>query len=101
MKAIIENWGPIQKCEYDLDKYIIVTYGENNIGKSYAMQAVYLLLKYLIQYAFGRGGRFMAYKWGSGYVVSSRQKEMETLVKNFVESEKNLSWRLRIRLFAC
>lgn len=94
MKAIIENWGPIQKCEYDLDKYIIVTYGENNIGKSYAMQAVYLLLKYLIQYALGRGGRFMAYKWGSGYVVSSRQKEMETLVKNFVESDKKLKFEI-------
>lgn len=48
MKIIIKNWGPIANCEYDLDKAMIVTYGENNIGKSYAMQVVYLLLKHLI-----------------------------------------------------
>jgi len=45
MRIEILNWGPIQRCEYDLDKSLIVTYGENNIGKSYAMQVVYLLLK--------------------------------------------------------
>jgi predicted ATPase len=45
MKITIEVFGPIKKFEYDLDKDFIVTYGNNNIGKSYAMQIVYLLLK--------------------------------------------------------
>ena len=40
MKVIIENWEPIEKCEYNLDKSVSVTYGENNIGKSYAMQCI-------------------------------------------------------------
>lgn len=47
----IYNFGPIKEFEYDLDKPFIVTYGDNNIGKSYAMQVVYLLLKVLIDFA--------------------------------------------------
>lgn len=41
MKVIIKNWGPIAEGEYDLDKSLIVTYGDNNIGKSYAMNKIY------------------------------------------------------------
>ena len=44
MKIEIENWGPIERFEYDFTKSMIVAYGENNIGKSYAMQVVYLFL---------------------------------------------------------
>lgn len=45
MKIKIVNLGPIKEFEFDLSKKLIVTYGDNNIGKSYAMQVVYLLLK--------------------------------------------------------
>ena len=48
MKVRIDNWGPIEHCEYDLDKDMIVVYGDNNIGKSYAMQLIYLYLKNII-----------------------------------------------------
>ncbi len=48
MKIEIERFGPIKKFSYDLDKDFIVTYGNNNIGKSYSMQIVYLLLKTFI-----------------------------------------------------
>lgn len=48
MKAQILNWGPIEKCELDLDKNLLVIYGDNNIGKSYAMQVLYLVLKRLL-----------------------------------------------------
>lgn len=51
MKIKIRNWGPVKEFEYDLSKSLIVTYGDNNIGKSYAMQVVYLLLKHLVAYA--------------------------------------------------
>lgn len=47
MKIKIVNFGPIKEFEFDLSKKLIVTYGDNNIGKSYAMQVVYLLLKAL------------------------------------------------------
>lgn len=51
MKIKLKNWGPVSECEFDLDKSLIVIYGNNNIGKSYAMQTIYLLLKNLILYA--------------------------------------------------
>ena len=48
MKIKIVNFGPIKEFEFDLSKKLIVTYGDNNIGKSYAMQVVYLLFKKII-----------------------------------------------------
>lgn len=45
MKITITNFGPIRQFNYDLTKDIVITFGDNNIGKSYAMQVVYLLLK--------------------------------------------------------
>lgn len=48
MKIEIERFGPMKKFQYDLSKDLIVTYGNNNIGKSYSMQIVYLLLKTFI-----------------------------------------------------
>lgn len=51
MKITITNFGPIKQFHFDLTKDLIVTFGDNNIGKSYAMQVVYLLLKNLTEYA--------------------------------------------------
>ena len=51
MQIIIKNFGPIGRFVYDLDKNLIITYGNNNIGKSYSMQIVYLLLKTFIKNA--------------------------------------------------
>lgn len=45
MKIKITDFGPIKEFEFDFSKKLIATYGDNNIGKSYAMQVVYLLLK--------------------------------------------------------
>ena len=45
MRIKITNFGPIKEFEFDFSKKLIATYGDNNIGKSYAMQVVYLLLK--------------------------------------------------------
>lgn len=61
MKIIIERWGLIERFEYDLSKSMIVTYGENNIGKSYAMQMMYLLLKNMLYFAHGNTLYMSAY----------------------------------------
>ena len=45
MKITIKNFGPIDHFEFDLEKDLHVIYGENNIGKSWAISVVYLLLK--------------------------------------------------------
>ncbi len=48
MRILIENFGPIARAEFDLTKDINVVFGKNNIGKSYAMTAVYLVVKQLL-----------------------------------------------------
>lgn len=47
MQVTIENFGPIGRVEFDLSKDLSVIFGKNNIGKSYAITATYLLLKVL------------------------------------------------------
>jgi len=49
MKISIKNFGPIDHFEFDLEKDLHVIYGENNIGKSWAISLVYLILKPLNQ----------------------------------------------------
>ncbi|MBL7692846.1 MAG: AAA family ATPase, partial [Flavipsychrobacter sp.] len=48
MKIIIKDFGPISHFEFDLRKDLHVIFGKNNIGKSYAISAVYLILKNFI-----------------------------------------------------
>lgn len=47
MKIEIRDFGPIHKFDFDLSKDLILIYGENNIGKSYALSLIYLLIKKL------------------------------------------------------
>lgn len=48
MKITLENFGPIHRVEFDLSKDLNVIFGKNNIGKSYAITALYILLKHLL-----------------------------------------------------
>ncbi|MEO0041789.1 MAG: hypothetical protein RL329_1237 [Bacteroidota bacterium] len=41
----LKNFGPISYFEFDTEKQMHFIFGENNIGKSYAISAVYLILK--------------------------------------------------------
>lgn len=50
MHISISNFGPIDKYECDLEKDLIITYGTNNIGKSYAISAIYLVIKAFINH---------------------------------------------------
>ncbi|WP_168417176.1 AAA family ATPase [Acinetobacter indicus] len=45
MKINIKNFGPIQKFETTLNSDLTLIVGKNNIGKSYAISVVYLILK--------------------------------------------------------
>ena len=90
MKVIIKRFGPINKFEYDLDKDMIVTYGNNNIGKSYAMQIVYLLLKTFI----GDMYVLMPRMYNQVYIEPLRgsdngeyQKRIENLIQKFMNSD--------------
>ncbi|MBW1617037.1 MAG: AAA family ATPase [Deltaproteobacteria bacterium] len=48
MKITINNLGPINLFEFDLNKDLNLIFGKNNIGKSYAMSAIYLIVKNII-----------------------------------------------------
>lgn len=77
MKISIRNFGPINKFDYDLTKDIVVTFGDNNIGKSYAMQVVYLLLKNIDE-QFGLNGYYRynftaRWKYDPRYLDSVRE----------------------------
>ena len=45
MKIILDNFGPIQHLEIDLNNDIHLLYGQNSVGKSYAAYVVYLVVK--------------------------------------------------------
>ena len=86
MNITIANFGPIKQFYYDLSKDIIVTYGDNNIGKSYAMQVVYLLLKNLTEcaeygYGYIRFGYPTQYRYASHYY-----NKLKDTVVNFSKS---------------
>lgn len=65
MKIVIDHMGPVEHFELDLDKNLTVIYGGNNIGKSYAMQVCYLLMKLFMPYR----SRIATYVDGGFYQV--------------------------------
>lgn len=65
---------------------MIVAYGENNIGKSYAMQVVYLFLKYLILYSEWSIRSIRNY-WYYREEHDNKQSPVEELVMNFARSK--------------
>ncbi|WP_071884521.1 AAA family ATPase [Hymenobacter sp. APR13] len=54
MKIELENFGPIKNFKFDLAKDLTVVFGKNNIGKSYAITCVYIMLKHMIGDSFTR-----------------------------------------------
>ncbi len=86
MKIKIENWGPVKEFEYDLDKSLIVTYGTNNIGKSYSMQVVYLLIRDMIIHS--ERVRMKAY-----WKITKLYEAVKQFVISFQE-EKMIFWIL-------
>lgn len=91
MKITIENFGPIEKFEYNLDKELIVTYGNNNIGKSYAMQVVYLLLKTFIVNMFMSPRTYrQMYLFPRQIDVLMPEEKVENIVRTFMESDEQV-----------
>lgn len=86
MKVDIKNFGPIRKFSYDLDKDLVITYGNNNIGKSYAMQIVYLLLKTFLQADVTHRYYFKGYF--ISYNSSVSINDLEVAVEKFMDSDE-------------
>jgi predicted ATPase len=52
MQLRIKNFGPIKSLDLDLSKKFTLIFGKNNIGKSYATSAAYLILKNLLKIGY-------------------------------------------------
>lgn len=57
MKVMIEDFGPVERFEFDTDKSMHLIVGNNNVGKSYALTAYYFAIKTLLGFR-GIRGRF-------------------------------------------
>ncbi|WP_323611508.1 AAA family ATPase [Pectobacterium versatile] len=49
MKIGLRNFGPIREFDIDLEKDFHLLIGQNSIGKSYAITAIYLVIKKLLE----------------------------------------------------
>lgn len=50
MKILIENFGPVERFEFDTDKSMHLIVGDNNVGKSYSLTAYYFAIKALLSF---------------------------------------------------
>jgi len=76
MEIKIFNFGPIKKFEIDLSKDLVITYGKNNIGKSYAISVVYLLLKRFLETS-----DFFLEKFFQSEVFKEKSKALEKQIR--------------------
>lgn len=68
MLVKISNFGPISEFEFDIEKNLTMIVGRNNIGKSYALTLLYLILKRVLEippvpremFEFDSGFRFLS-----------------------------------------
>ncbi len=100
----IVNFGPLKEFQFDLSKKFIAIYGNNNIGKSYAMQMVYLLLKTFANlrdsYYFRMNRQ--VYPMGS-VIVNNIDVLLKKLVQQFVDNnkiEKDVTDKVRYLLYS-
>lgn len=49
MIITIKNFGPIKEFEFDTNTDFMLMVGENNVGKSYAVSVIYLVIKVFLQ----------------------------------------------------
>jgi predicted ATPase len=58
MRITIENFGPVEKFDFDTDKSLHLIVGNNNVGKSYALAAYYFAIKTLMYFRGPRSRYF-------------------------------------------
>ena len=103
MNVIIENFGPIRKVQFDLSKDLNVIFGKNNIGKSYAITVLYILLKHMFA-GFENGPTYILRRinyrrFGYGFIANSTDGDninssLEEVIKearNAFRRDNNLS----------
>lgn len=88
MKIIINNFGPISSFEFDLEKDFHLIVGSNNVGKSYAITILYLLLRTIGEVKSQRS-LFMSYFGESDHLgkILEKIKENQGLNEIVIDDE--------------
>jgi Uncharacterized conserved protein len=73
MKIGLRNFGPIKEFDIDLEKDFHLLIGHNSIGKSYAITAIYLIVKNLLEFNAVRNYSFYGLVEA---IISSNEKSL-------------------------
>lgn len=86
MHIKIENLGPIHEFDFSLEKDFSVIFGKNNIGKSYAISVIYLILKNLLSAGAARS-YFFVVQYDLQRLLSESDFGLKECVKNLKHNE--------------
>lgn len=88
MKIEIKNFGPILSQSIDLDNDLYLIFGKNNLGKSYGITVVYLILKHLIAVDISSFPMFLRFisKGDEKLPTSFDKITIKTELLNFIKS---------------
>lgn len=89
LKIELKNFGPIESFIFDSSKSMNVIFGKNNIGKSYAISAVYLILKHLCSNNFQRQSSDLDY-----YIFNLRYSNIDQ--RELAENQTKVSLASKI-----
>lgn len=95
MKITLKNFGPIREFSIDLDKDFHLLIGQNSIGKSYAITAIYLIVKSLLQLKSRRSFPFTPFDYYLDFEPTQlKGSDRIKVFKEFVDGndiEKNIT----------
>ena len=80
MEIHINDFGIIEHCSYDFTKSMIITYGQNNIGKSYSMQTIYIVLRTFAEESLRRT-RYVDYTYSNSH-------RLQNTILDFIKSDR-------------
>ncbi|MGC5889005.1 AAA family ATPase [Enterobacter sp. ECC-249] len=90
MKITLKNFGPIRSFSIDLEKDFHFLIGQNSIGKSYAITAIYLIVKTLLQFKSRRSISFSHYDYYMDLEHNDNKNgDTQKRLKEFIDSELN------------
>lgn len=93
MKITISDFGPVREFSIDLNKDFHLLVGKNNIGKSYAITAVYLIVKSFLEVSsnpnpFGFRHHFLFDETLSPDGIQETTEKLSDLAKNLTPKQE-------------
>ncbi|WP_192459107.1 AAA family ATPase [Musicola keenii] len=95
MKIGLRNFGPIREFDIDLKKDFHLLIGQNSIGKSYAITAIYLIIKNLLEIRNMRNFSYFAFieevMTSNEYSIINRTDKIKNFLSSESQKEMNIS----------